>query len=76
MIKVMTATQRVLITGRLRLEPLNTRHAAAIAGLFADPALSAYLAADFTQRDLSELQGLNQSLERLLTLCQTADKSA
>src|ERR1700680_782539 len=32
--------------------------------------------ADFTQRDLSELQGLNQSLERLLTLCQTADKSA
>ena len=31
---------------------------------------------DFTQRDLSELQSLNQSLERLLTLCQTADKSA
>jgi [ribosomal protein S5]-alanine N-acetyltransferase len=55
MIKVMTATQRVLITGRLRLEPLNTRHAAAIAGLFADPALSAYLAADFTQRDQAEV---------------------
>jgi hypothetical protein len=32
--------------------------------------------ADFTQRDLSELQNLNRSLERLLTLCQTADKTA
>jgi hypothetical protein len=31
---------------------------------------------DFTQRDLSELQNLNRSLERLLTLCQTADKTA
>jgi [ribosomal protein S5]-alanine N-acetyltransferase len=51
----MTATQRVLITERLRLEPLNTRHADAIVGLFADPALSAYLAADFTQRDQAEV---------------------
>jgi hypothetical protein len=32
--------------------------------------------ADFTQRDLSELQSLNESLEKLLTLCQTAEKEA
>lgn len=31
---------------------------------------------DFTQRELSELQNLNPALEKLLTLCQTADKSA
>jgi hypothetical protein len=31
---------------------------------------------DFMQRDLTELQSLNESLEKLLTLCQTADKEA
>jgi hypothetical protein len=31
---------------------------------------------DFTSRDLSELQGLNHALGRLLTLCQTAAKDA
>jgi hypothetical protein len=31
---------------------------------------------DFTSRDLSELQGLNHALGRLLTLCQTAAKNA
>lgn len=31
---------------------------------------------DFTQRDLSELQSLNQSLEKLLALCQAAPKEA
>ncbi|HLH42221.1 MAG TPA: GAF domain-containing protein [Bryobacteraceae bacterium] len=32
--------------------------------------------ADFTQRDLTELQTLNGSLEKLLALCQTAEKEA
>jgi ribosomal-protein-alanine N-acetyltransferase len=54
MIEVMTATQRALVTARLRLEPLHPRHAAALVALFDDPALSAYLAADFTQRDQAE----------------------
>jgi hypothetical protein len=31
---------------------------------------------DFTSRDVSELQGLNHALGRLLTLCQTAAKDA
>lgn len=31
---------------------------------------------DFTQRELSELQSLNQALERLLALCQNAAKTA
>jgi hypothetical protein len=31
---------------------------------------------DCTQRDLSELQSLNTSLEKLLALCQTAEKEA
>ncbi|HEX4258077.1 MAG TPA: GNAT family N-acetyltransferase [Streptosporangiaceae bacterium] len=54
MIEAMIATQRVLTTDRLRLEPLHPRHAASIVSLFADPALSAYLAADFTQRGQAE----------------------
>lgn len=54
MIEAMTVTQRVLATDRLRLEPLHPRDAGSIAGLFADPAMSAYLAADFTQRDQAE----------------------
>lgn len=54
MIGVMAATQRVLVTERLRLEPLRPRHAADVVGLFADPVLSTYLAADFTHRDQSE----------------------
>ena len=54
MIEAMTATQRVLATARLRLEPLHPRHAPSIVRLFADPALSAYLAADFTQRGQAE----------------------
>jgi [ribosomal protein S5]-alanine N-acetyltransferase len=48
------ATQRVLVTGRLRLEPLHPGHAEPVVALFADPALSAYLQADFTQRDQAE----------------------
>ncbi len=32
--------------------------------------------ADFTQRDLTELKTLNGSLEKLLALCQTAEKEA
>lgn len=47
-------TQRVLVTGRLRLEPLQPHHAEAVVTLFGDPALSAYLRADFTQRDQAE----------------------
>jgi len=31
---------------------------------------------DFSSRDLSELQKLNQTLDRLLALCQTAEKGA
>jgi hypothetical protein len=31
---------------------------------------------DFTQRDLAELQNLNNSLEKLLSLCQTGGKEA
>jgi [ribosomal protein S5]-alanine N-acetyltransferase len=54
MIEVMTASQRVLVTERLWLEPLRPGHAADVVALFADPALSAYLAADFTQRDQAE----------------------
>jgi RimJ/RimL family protein N-acetyltransferase len=48
------ATQQVLVTERLRLEPLQPRHAEAVVALFADPALSAYLQSDFTQRDQAE----------------------
>jgi RimJ/RimL family protein N-acetyltransferase len=54
MIGAMTATQGTLVTERLRLEPLRPRHAADVVALFTDPALSAYLAADFTQRDQAE----------------------
>jgi hypothetical protein len=31
---------------------------------------------DFTSRDLSELQNLNQALDKLLTLCQTSEQRA
>ena len=31
---------------------------------------------DFTQRDLTELQSLNNSIEKLLSLCQTVEKQA
>lgn len=47
-------TQQVLTTARLRLEPLREPHRAAAVALFADPALSRYLAADFTRRDQAE----------------------
>ena len=50
----MATTQPVLVTDRLRLEPLHPAHAESIVALFADPALSAYLQADFTQRDQAE----------------------
>jgi [ribosomal protein S5]-alanine N-acetyltransferase len=50
----MTGAQQILRTERLTLEPLARRHAEAVVDLFADPALSAYLAADFSQRDQAE----------------------
>ena len=43
-------SQRLQITERLRLEPMDPRHTEAVEGLFvADPALSAYLQTDATQ---------------------------
>ena len=54
MTEAMAGTQRVLTTERLRLEPLRERHAEPVIELFTEPALSAYLAADFTQRGQAE----------------------